>query len=102
MTKTIAVFLRHGSKWDPARGVREQDHWDEHASFMDALFDAGKVMLAGPFADDSGSMVILAADSVEAARAIFQEDPWAHQDILLTADAKEWTIFLDSRKGPQG
>ena len=64
---------------------------------MDALFDAGEIFLAGPFADDSGSMVILAVDSVETARAIFQEDPWARQDILLTADVKEWTIFMDSR-----
>ncbi|MFN8484521.1 MAG: YciI family protein [Anaerolineae bacterium] len=97
MTKTVAVFLHHGSRWDPARGVREQEHWDAHARFMDALFDAGQVVLAGPFADDSGSMVILAVDSVEIARAIFQEDPWARQDILLTADVKEWTIFMDSR-----
>ncbi len=99
MTKTIAVFLRHGPRWDPARGVRDQDYWDEHAAFMDALFDAGQIVLAGPFADNSGSMVILAVDSLDAARAVFQQDPWAHQDILLTADVKEWTIFMDSRKG---
>ena len=102
MTKTIAVFLRHGPQWDPSRGVREQDDWDDHARFMDALFDAGQVILAGPFADDSGSMVILAAESVEAARATFQQDPWAHRDILVTADAKEWTIFMDARKGISG
>ena len=95
--KTIAVFLRRGSKWNPDLPVREQAHWDEHARFMDALFDAGKVILAGPFADDSGSMVILAAASADDARAIFQEDPWAHQDILNARDFKEWTIFLDSR-----
>jgi len=64
---------------------------------MDALFDAGTVILAGPFADRSGSMVILACDSVEAARAIFREDPWAMEDILVAFDAKEWTIFLDAR-----
>jgi len=36
-------------------------------------------------------------ESVEAARTIFQNDPWAQKDILVAADVKEWTIFLDAR-----
>ena len=95
--KVIAVFLRRGSRWNPDKPVREQAYWDDHARFMDSLFEAGKVILAGPFADGSGSMVILAAESVEAARTIFLEDPWARQDVLLASEVKEWTIFLDAR-----
>ena len=101
MMKTIAVFLRRASRWNPDKPVREQAYWDEHARFMDSLFEAGRVILAGPFADNSGSMVILMAESVDAARAIFQEDPWTLQDILVANDAKEWTIFLDARTRPQ-
>jgi uncharacterized protein YciI len=97
MTKTIAVFLRPGSCWDPGRPVRQQAYWDDHARFMDALFDAGVVVLGGPFADGSGSMVILRAESPEAARAIFREDPWTKQDVLVAYEAREWTIFLDER-----
>src|SRR6185295_7878832 len=93
--KTIAVFLRHGSRWNPDKPVREQVYWDDHARFMDDLFDAGKIILAGPFVDDSGSMVILAVESVETARTIFSKDPWAEQDILVAEEFKEWTIFLD-------
>jgi len=52
--KTIAVFLRPGSQWNPDLPVREQAYWDEHARFVDALFAAGTVILAGPFADGSG------------------------------------------------
>jgi hypothetical protein len=55
MKKAIAVFfLRRGSQWNPDKPVREQAYWDDHARFMDALFGAGLVILAGPFADDSG------------------------------------------------
>src|SRR2546427_961440 len=97
MKKTVAVFLRPGSRWNPDKPVREQAYWDDHARFMDALFDAGEVILGGPFADGSGSMVILAAESVEAARATFQKDPWTQQDVLVAAEVKEWTIFLDAR-----
>ena len=97
MTKTIAVFMRHGSRWNPDKPVREQEHWDDHARFMDALFDAGTVVLGGPFADGTGSLVVLEAESAQAARAIYQNDPWTKHDVLVVGDAKEWTIFLDSR-----
>ena len=97
MKKTVAMFQRPGSRWNPDKPVREQAYWDNHARFMDALFDAGEVILGGPFADGSGSMVILVAESAEAARAIFQKDPWTQQDVLVAAEVKEWTIFLDGR-----
>jgi uncharacterized protein len=102
MKKAIVVFMRRSSQWNPDKPVREQPYWDEHARFMDSLFEADRVILAGPFADASGSMIILAADSVEAARAILRDDPWAQHDILVAGDAKEWTIFLDARDKAHG
>ena len=100
MRKLVALFQRHGSRWDESRPVREQALWDEHARFVDALHEAGKIVLAGPFADGSGSLVILRADSAEEVRALFRDDPWAREDILVAADVKEWTIFVDGRDEP--
>jgi uncharacterized protein YciI len=97
MKNAIVVFMRRSSRWNPDKHVREQAYWDEHARFMDRLFEVGKVIMAGPFADGNGSMVILAAESVEEARAIFQDDPWTQQDILVAGEAREWTIYLDAR-----
>ena len=37
MKKAMVLFQRHGSAWDPAKPVREQAFWDEHARFVDAL-----------------------------------------------------------------
>jgi uncharacterized protein len=97
--KTVALFLRPGPNWDSSRRVREQQFWDEHAAFVDGLFERGLVMLAGPFAPDgTGALVILNVETVDEARAIYAEDPWAHQEILLIEQAKEWTIFLDSHQ----
>jgi len=96
--KVVALFLQPGPNWDLSKGVREQQFWDEHAHFVDDLFDRGLVMLAGPFGPDgTGALVILNVETANEARAIYAADPWAHQQILLTADAKEWTIFLDCR-----
>jgi uncharacterized protein len=98
MTTYYAAFLQPGVAWDPGRPVREQPFWDEHARFMDSLFDAGVVILAGPFADRSGSMVILKADDAGRVRETFRQDPWTEHDVLSVADLKEWTIFLDARE----
>jgi uncharacterized protein YciI len=98
MKKTFAVFLKAGTQWDHSKGVREQAHWEEHASFIDDLFARGLIMMAGPFAPEgTGALAILNVDTADEARAIYARDPWAHHDILVTDDAREWTVFLDAR-----
>ena len=41
MKKTVAVFQRPGSRWNPDKPVREQAYWDEYARFVDGLFNDG-------------------------------------------------------------
>jgi uncharacterized protein len=101
--KTVIVFFSQpGAQWNPDKPNREQAHWDDHARFIDALFDSGRIMLGGPFADASGSMVVFAAESVDVVRAIMRDDPWAHHQILVERDIKEWTIFIDASGKPPG
>ena len=98
MKKAVALFLRPGPNWDSSKGVREQQFWDEHAQFVDDLLARGLIRLAGPFAPEgTGALVILNVETADEARVIYAKDPWADQQILVTADAKEWTIFLDAR-----
>jgi len=93
--------MKPGPNWDPTKGVREQEYWDEHARFVDDLFDRGLIMLAGPFVPEgTGALVILNVETTEEAQALYANDPWAHQGILHIADARVWTIFLDKAKSP--
>jgi hypothetical protein len=32
---------------------------------------------------------------------MFRSDPWTERDVLVVADVKEWTIFLDARDRPK-
>jgi uncharacterized protein YciI len=100
MTTYYAALMRPGSRWDTAKPVREQAFWDEHAAYIDSVFAAGKIVLAGPFADRAGSLVILRVPDAAAVRALFNADPWTIHDVLVVADVKEWTIFLDGRDAP--
>jgi catechol 2,3-dioxygenase-like lactoylglutathione lyase family enzyme len=69
---------------------------------MDSLFEAGMVILGGPFADKTGSLVIVMADNAAQVHELFRRDPWTEQDVLVVAEVKEWTIFLDSRNRIEG
>jgi uncharacterized protein YciI len=97
MTTYYAVFLVPGSKWDRSKTTREQPYWDEHAQFMDSLFEAGAIVLGGPFADRSGSLVVVTAETANQVQAMFADDPWTTYDVLAAGEIKEWTIFLDGR-----
>jgi uncharacterized protein len=100
MTTYYAAFLRPGTRWNPDKTAREQPFWDDHARFMDALFETGAIILGGPFADRTGSLVIVAADSAARVYEMYRGDPWTERDVLVVADVKEWTIFLDARERP--
>jgi len=87
-----------GAEWVPGLGARDQPLWDEHAAFMDELFERGVVALGGPFEDGSGALVVLRAESADAARELLAGDPWCNggRDIQGIGTLRPWTVFLDS------
>ena len=54
-----------GPGWDHARGLREQEAWDEQAAFMEALADEGFILLGGPIGEDRVMHVIVADSEQE-------------------------------------
>jgi uncharacterized protein len=84
-----------GPAWDHSRRRREQDGWDEHAAFMDALTEEGVVILGGPVGESVDEDVLLVVDveSEAAIRARLADDPWA--DRVLTIESVEpWSVWL--------
>ena len=98
MTTLFLVFRGPGPSWVPGRPTRQQPLWDEHADFMDRLFDQGRVVLGGPYADYSRNLVVVNARDTEEATELFRDDPWSG-GVLSSPEVIEWTIFLDSRGG---
>ncbi len=91
----FAVTLEHGPAWDGSRGLREQDEWDAHAAFMDALVADGFVVRGGPL--DGGPphvLLIVDASGEEAIGARLADDPWAGMGLLRIARVQPWTVLL--------
>lgn len=96
MKNTYLALSKAGAKRDLSKGSREQQFWDDHATFIDGLVDAGFIMMGGPF-DDGGAMLIVRADDEAEVRATLGNDPWYAQDILVLETVKQWDIFIDQR-----
>lgn len=95
---TFVLLWDAGPAWTPGKTSREQAYWDDHAAFMDRLFEQGLVIQGGPFADGTGAlMIVQAADEREVAD-IFARDPFVVHDIFTLNRLKQWHIFLDAHQ----
>jgi uncharacterized protein len=92
------VFRDPGPAWVPGSSSRQQPLWDEHAEFMDRIFEQGLIVMGGPYADTSRVLIVVNARDCDEAGSLFRDDPWTIRGILVDSEVIEWSIFLDSRK----
>ena len=64
-----------------------------HVAWLEGLGD--QLKLAGPMLDETGenpigSLVIIEAESLAAARAVFAADPYVKAGLFATADVRAW------------
>jgi uncharacterized protein YciI len=71
-----------------------------HLAFLDALGDA--LALAGPFLNDAGegvgSIVVIEAETLEAARAVFARDPYAEAGLFDQVTIKPWRLSINKTR----
>lgn len=61
-----------------------------HLEYIDKLHQENKVVMAGPFTDGKGGMVIYRADSLEEAKRLAEADPVVAQG-ARTLELREWS-----------
>lgn len=66
----------------PDGQAKRKLHRQAHLDRMDSLNEAGKVLLAGPLTDGAGSLIVIEADSLEAAKAFAAGDPYVTQGVF--------------------
>ena len=68
-----------------------------HREYLRSLLDAGKLAMSGPWADDTGALIIYEAENMAEAEHILDEDPYRSAGVIANATLKEWRVVL---RGP--
>jgi uncharacterized protein len=68
-----------------------------HLAYMRSLVDNGTLVMAGPWADQSGAMVVFSAEDEEHAWALVQADPYTIEGAATEHRLREWTVAIAAR-----
>ena len=69
---------------------------------MDGLVDTRFLLLGGPLEGERDTLHVVQAESPDAVRARFAEDPWAANGMLTPVSVERWTVVLDGRDALRG
>jgi uncharacterized protein YciI len=72
-------------------------HRPAHLARLQQLHAEGRLVLAGPFTDRSGSLIILDADSLGEAEAFAKEDPYTVHGIFDRIEVHPFTEVLPGK-----
>ena len=81
------LFVIIGHDAPDAKEKRPQQR-PAHLAHLDPLSQAGRVLLAGPFTDGSGSLIVIEAESREAVWKIVSADPYVTSGVFNRVEVK--------------
>ncbi|MEZ5059808.1 MAG: YciI family protein [Saprospiraceae bacterium] len=66
----------------------------DHVQYM-ATFGTEKLVMGGPFLDNSGGMMIYNCETIEEAQKIANDDPTVKSG-LLNVEVKQWMVAMQT------
>jgi YCII-related domain len=64
----------------------------------ESALENGTVVLGGPFANATGSLVIVEAENEHEVADLFASDPFVVHAIFVLSSLKQWLLLLDARR----
>ena len=94
---TFFFVLIHspGEKWVDSLSFNEQPGIMNHVNYMRGFFENKKLVLGGPFLDNSGGMMICNVETMEEAEKIANDDPEVKGGIL-NVKVKKWYVAMSN------
>jgi len=96
MKQLFAVIRTRGAAWQASRALEDQEDWEAHASFMNALEEEGFIVLGGPLEGTEDVLLIVRANTTDEIIERFAADPWAGSDLLRVSRVTPWQLRLGS------
>lgn len=89
----MALFALQLKFTDPDRRLEVRP---AHREYLAELFAAGKLHEAGPFADQSGALLIYSVADEAELREILARDPYTTADVYEIVTLQEWERAIPS------
>ena len=96
MPKLFAVTRATGPAWNHALPLEQQEDWQAHAKFMNALHAGGFVLLGGPLESTSDVLLIIRANDAHEIHTRLSADFWTSNQLLHIKQIVPWTLRLGS------
>lgn len=94
MSQLFAVIRTRGPNWDTTRRIEDQQGWQAHADFMNALYADAFALLVGPLEGTPDVLLIAQADSAEHVGERLADDPWTGSGHLRLTQVTPWALRL--------
>jgi uncharacterized protein len=69
-----------------------------HRDYLSGLLKDGKLVVAGPFTDDSGAIIVYETETAEQAESVLKGDPFCQRGIFVSWKIRPWKVVFVSRE----
>jgi uncharacterized protein YciI len=67
-----------------------------HREYLKNLLESDRLVISGPFTDDTGGILVYQAGSPEEAEKLIQEDPFAKAGVFASWRLREWRVVMSN------
>jgi uncharacterized protein len=92
-TAKWAAIIEYPNEPETIAAVRPK-----HREYLGALLAEGKLAVSGPFTDDTGALIVYAAETAEGAEALLKADPFFAAGIFSSYQMRPWGIVLGDER----
>ena len=65
-----------------------------HRQYLTGLQNQNKLVISGPFTDDSGGLLVYEAENSEQVDTMVRDDPFAKQGVFLSWEIRPWNVIF--------
>ena len=69
-----------------------------HREYLKKLLDSDRLVISGPFTDDTGGILVYEANSAAEAEALIRDDPFTRAGVFISWKLHEWRVVMANPK----
>lgn len=94
----FVIIYTPGSAWIQGKPIVAQPYFREHGRYMQRIFDEKRLLLGGPFMDDTGGMGVVNVATEAEVQEILAHDPAVLMNVFQ-ANIHPWYTAFDLYAG---